>query len=91
MSAENQDESGATLAAAILGVHHIESLHPDPSVEQYADAVLAEVKEALVNAMTPPPGGPDDEFWRGAQWAYGRVRDALTPPASPPTSTPEEA
>jgi hypothetical protein len=34
-------------------------------------------REEIIDAMTVPPGGPDDEFWRGAQWAYGQIREAL--------------
>ena len=38
-----------------------------------ADAVAWHV----IDGMTAPPGGPDDPFWQGAQWAYGEVRKAL--------------
>lgn len=37
----------------------------------------ADTEEAVLDAMTPPTGGPDDAFWRGAQWAYRQVRDRL--------------
>lgn len=40
------------------------------------DAVR-DLREAVVDGMTVPPGGPDDAFWRGAQWAYGQIRDAM--------------
>jgi hypothetical protein len=36
-----------------------------------------EVRERVIDGMTVPPGGPDDPFWQGAQWAYGQVREAL--------------
>jgi hypothetical protein len=38
---------------------------------------IDELVEAVIEGMTVPPGGPDDPFWRGAQWAYGQVRDTL--------------
>ena len=41
------------------------------------DALLNDLRNDLIDGMAVPPGGPDDEFWRGAQWAYGQVRDTM--------------
>lgn len=46
-----------------------------------ARQIMHAYRERIIDAMTPPTGGPDDPFWQGAQWAYGQVRDLLNPPA----------
>lgn len=42
-----------------------------------SSAEIDALREHVIQGMTVPPGGPDDPFWRGAQWAYGQVREAL--------------
>lgn len=58
--------------------HVAEVIEREYVAERIAQA-KAEVREEVIDSMTVPPGGPGDDFWRGAQWAYGEVRSRLRP------------
>lgn len=87
-------ENGAVLDAAVLAVVDLESRESDPSVEQYARAVLAAVKGGIAAQALREAGEASFMDWvpvfyegESDEWINEKVRrwlnhraDRITPP-----------